>query len=261
VPLLPGETARETEIRAPLSTDDETIDQAMGGELVELARAIGAARGYTLCRCFETPSAPPADVERMFSRCAADESGVWQVANDDRARCITERMARVPGFDELLRCLTKLARVDGLLVASWCREPSPDIVYPPENCVWPPGSDELIAECRDLVFCDDETWGGPPCNGVAECQDLSDESDCYEVSPNTADMLLCGSEILFAFSVCSTLMKSDCAYEQDPPMCDAAREYKFLCFDGSEVDTSSVCDRVEDCPDGRDESLCLRSEE
>jgi hypothetical protein len=259
MPTIPGENPRESEILAPLYVDDETIDRLTGGELVELTQAMGAARGYLNCRCARSPTEPPADPESMFESCGFDESATWMVATETRARCITERMAEVSGFEEHVRCEAKRARVFGLKEAGMCWRPGSEREpYPAIDCPVPAGGKELIDECINLELCQDGSWGGPPCDGVADCEDLSDEVDCFDYGGR--DSLLCGPELVSAEKVC-WVGASDCAYEQEPAMCDAAREDSFLCSDGGEVSSSVVCDRVADCPDGRDESLCLRSEE
>jgi hypothetical protein len=251
---VPGESERETELLAPLFTDDETIAQASGEELVELANAIGMARGYAMCRCAFSPNGPPDDIDEMLRNCAAEESGVPSVSSEDRARCITEHLGEVEGLEEHLRCYARRARPLGALELTVCETGMRPEWPPLEECTPSPAIDSLIIECASSYYCADGSRViGGRCNAIADCPDLSDEMSCLEDSGH--DLLICGNEIWHPQGFC---LHSMCGLTSEPPMCDTMRPDRFLCEDDSDVDVNVVCDRVNDCPDGHDEAHCLR---
>jgi hypothetical protein len=188
--------------------------------------------------------------------CGFGESAAWMVATDGRARCITEGMAEVPGFEDYLRCRARFARTAALGEIGSCWQ---DMEFPTLiDCTWPPGGEELAGECINAEICRDGSLGGARCNRTVECGDFSDEIDCYEDVGR--DSVLCGSELFNPATMCFP-SASGCTRTTEPPLCDPASEYGFLCEDGSVVGTDVVCDRVKDCPDGRDESVCFRTGE
>ena len=115
------------------------------------------------------------------------------------------------------------------------------------------GADDTLLECDSTVYCEDETVvRGHRCDSTAECEDISDERNCYDLTGQ--DQLTCDGEILGVFDFCY----SDCGAMTTPPVCDPERPGQFLCTDGADLPTVSVCDRIEDCADGADEAHCLR---
>nr|AEK99382.1 lipoprotein receptor [Callinectes sapidus] len=93
------------------------------------------------------------------------------------------------------------------------------------------------------------------CDGVADCPDASDELGCTSGCP--PDEMLCGDG-----SCVSSLYNcdgfSDCVDGSDeidcPPKCSLYD--KFQCEDGSCVVWTAVCDGILDCPDSSDENNC-----
>jgi hypothetical protein len=208
-----------------------------------------------MCRCAFTPAAPPDDVAQLMQNCGLDESATRLVATDAQAVCIGERMGQVPGMEEYLRCLAKRARALAWLEASICwTRMRPEVTSVPE-CNDPAGAESLSFACQQTVLCADGSLvDGYLCDEEGQCPELSDERDCYDYRGH--DQIDCGDQLVSPgffcgdeFSSCDTI---------EPPICDLSRPGRFLCGDGSEVSSQSVCDRVSDCPNDRDENLCLR---
>ena len=167
-----------------------------------------------MCRCALSPDAPPADVEEIFEGCAFGESTAWMVATDGRARCITERMSEVPGYDDYLRCRARLGRRYGLQEIASCWQG--DMSLPtPGDCTLPPGGEGLESGCIDAEICRDGSLGGPRCDTIGDCRDFSDEVDCYDYDGH--DLVRCGSELLSPNTMCFT-GASECAHTAEPPL-------------------------------------------
>jgi hypothetical protein len=252
---VPEQNEQETEIVSALATDDEALDAATGDDLIALTRALGAARGYLMCRCAFTPAAPPEDVAQLMQTCGVDETATRMLATDAQAVCIGQRMGQVSGMEEYLRCLAKRARALAWFEASICwTRMRPEVNSVPE-CNAPAGADLLGHVCQQTVLCADGSLvDGYLCDDEGQCPDLSDERDCYEYRGH--DQLDCGDQLVSPVYFCEDEFSSCDTIE--PPICDLSRPGRFLCGDGSEVSSQSVCDRVSDCPNDRDENLCLR---
>jgi hypothetical protein len=249
---LPNENEREQEILAPLATDDATIDTADGSELVELADAVGVARGYAMCRCARSPTMPPEDIDAELE-CARAETGLFFLMTPDQARCIEDGMAGVPGFAEHLRCLVKYIRNDGVNWAKTCMDPGTAAPPLPFSCTPSPEVEALAEECRSSVYCADDTRiRGFRCDSTFDCTDQSDELGCFEERGH--DWFWCDGELEYPPYVCV----GDCGLAKVPPVCDGTRMDVYLCNDGAEVNVTVVCDRALDCPDGSDERYCVK---
>jgi hypothetical protein len=253
IPDLPGASDREREILAPLATDDATLDATSGGDLIELALAVGAARGYTMCRCVQSPTMPPADIEQMLRSCAAEESGIRELSRPDEARCIEEGMATLPAAEEYLRCRIKQIRDD---VPNWvnrCSDPDAPWI-PPESCTASPETTMLLQQCQFVVYCGDGTRvSGSRCDRDLNCSDQSDELGCFETTGY--DWFWCDPDLVGPWEVCGD---GACGLEKTPPVCDPDRPNVYLCNDGGEVSVESICNRESDCPDGSDERYCFK---
>jgi hypothetical protein len=253
IPDLPGASDREREILAPLATDDATIDATSGGDLIELARAVGAARGYTMCRCSQSPSMPPADVEQVLSSCGVEESGFHELSRPDASRCVEEGMAVLPAVEEYLRCRIKWIRDDSSQWASQCE--TPGVPWKPaEYCTASPETATLLQQCELVVYCEDDTRvSGSRCDRDLDCSDQSDELACFEIVGH--DWFWCDPELVSPWEVCRNVT---CGLAKTPPVCDPDRPDVYLCNDGAEVSVESVCNRESDCPDGSDERYCFK---
>jgi hypothetical protein len=253
VPELPGANDREREILAPLATDDATIDAATGGDLIALGRAIGAARGYAMCRCAHSPDMPPADVEELLRGCASDETGLRELARPDEARCIEEGVVVLPAAADYLRCRIKLVRDDAPQWVSRCSDP--DFPWVPTGTCMPSAEAEMLFQrCWGALYCaDGASVQGGRCDGTLECSDQSDELGCF--AHVGYDWFWCESELMHPFDVCR---EGTCGIEKTPPVCDPGRPSVYLCDDRSEVSVELVCNRAADCPDGSDERYCFK---
>ncbi len=251
VTKIPNPSEREKEVLAPLGTDDATIDAASGTDLTALARPVGTARGYAICRCALSPTMPPGD-ELLVEQCAAEETGIRFLTRPDQARCIEEGMAGVPGFEEYLRCLTKWARDDGLAWELVCT--NPDHVPVSNTCERSVEASSLIDGCAFVTYCADGTRvSGSRCDQAIQCVDQSDELGCFEVWGK--DWFWCDGELMTPSDVCRF---GTCGLEKMPPVCDPMRPDRYLCNDGGEVGVETVCDRAFDCADGSDERYCVK---
>ena len=251
---IPAQSEEETEIVSVLDTDDETIDAVSGDELIALTRGLGIARGYLMCRCAFSPAAPPEDV-MLVDGCARDENAAAMVATDAQVACIGQRMEQVLGFEDYLRCVAKRARELAWFEASICWTMKRPDVAPAIYCEAPAGADELVFACHQTMLCADGSLvDGQRCDEVAQCPGLFDERDCYDYVGR--DQIECDGQLLSPYFFCADELSSCPTIE--PPICDLSRPRRFLCGDGSDVGSQAVCDRVSDCSDDRDESLCLR---
>jgi hypothetical protein len=252
IPELPGANDREREILAPLATDDATVDATSGAELIALARAVGTARGYAMCRCARSPSMPPEDIEDMLD-CALEENGFRELTRPDEARCIEEGMATVPGAEEYLRCRVKWIRDDGPAWVSTCTNPD-DSRVPGAYCTPSPEAKTFFDECQFSLYCDDGTQiEGIRCDTTLDCSDQSDELACFEIVGR--DWFWCDPELVDPRGICRY---STCGLEKTPPVCDPIRPDVYLCDDGGEVSVDLVCDRARNCDDGSDERYCFK---
>ena len=246
---VPGETPDERDILEPLGTDDATIDAASGSDLVDLAQAIGIARGYAMCRCALSPEGPPEDAVRVM-QCAMAETGADFVQTPDQARCIADRMSEVSGFEGYVRCAARSERDYALDWTEVCASPGSMPEFPP-TCEPPAGAEALIFECGQTIYCPDGARvTGRRCDTLPDCPNLADERNCYELGGR--DLLLCGDALTHPMYLCSQPACATIA------ICDPNGLPRFRCTDGSDIDPYDVCDRVNDCVDGSDETSCLR---
>jgi hypothetical protein len=253
IPELPGASEREREIVAPLGTDDATIDATTGGDLLELGLAIGAARGYAMCRCAWSPDMPPMDVEEVLRGCGGEESGLRELVPKDSARCFEEGMASLPAAEAYLRCRIKWSRDDAAKWVDLCSNPEVQPV-PAEFCEASPETQRLLDDCQFAVYCADGVRvEGRRCDFGIDCADQSDELGCFETSGR--DWFWCDPELEHPSVVCHS---NTCGLEKTPPVCDPDRPNVYLCDDRSEVSVESVCNRASDCPDGSDERYCFK---
>jgi hypothetical protein len=253
-PDIPGATDREREILAPLGADDATLEATSGDELIELARAIGLARGYAMCRCAQTPDMPPENLEEMLG-CAEAEAYVWSVIRPNQSRCVEEGRSQIPGFDAALRCHVAAARDDGNSWLSTCFTPGTPAPLPPRTCTEPPELTTLIDECQSVTYCaNDERVNGARCDQVVQCPDQSDELGCFDALGH--DWFWCDPELVDPRNLCEA--RIGCGLEKEPPVCDPMRIDSYLCNDGGVVSTDRVCDRTADCDDGSDERYCFK---
>jgi hypothetical protein len=251
-PELPAESTREREILAPLATSDGAIDGANGDELFELARAIGLANGYALCRCGLSPSMPPADIEDVLRTCAS-VAAVGFLLDPDESRCLEDGAADVPGFFDHLRCWSKSTRDHAFHWARRCTEPEFE-VPPAFPCEPSPEVDEFKNACRLTIYCADDTpIQGFRCDQRFDCSDQSDEHGCFE--SGGYDWFWCDPELVYPPDLCRA---GTCGLEKEPPVCDPMQPDSYLCDDRSVVSSNVVCDRNFDCPDNSDERYCVK---
>jgi hypothetical protein len=258
--LVPGETAEESALLQPLFEDDSTIESASGDALIELAKQVGLARGYALCRCAISPDQAPESSTDLIA-CAREESGqLGRTLNQDTARCLSEALAADPALEPALRCDLRWAMSDGREWLRVCWEPRPDgtvgskPVADNPNC---PRTEELstvVLTCGFVIYCTDGTRvEGSRCNGTFECNDGLDEHACFEVRGR--DMIQCGDHVEDPSIVCRS---GACADSEFARWCDPLRPDRLLCGDGTDVSGDVVCDRVDDCAERTDERYCLR---
>ena len=250
--VIPDE--HEAEVLTPLWVDEGLLSATSGPQLVDLVQAIGFARGYALCRCSLSPNEPPEDVEALRA-CAEAEAGILGlVTGDDRKRCVSEEMDKVPGLEAYLRCIADLSQVSGLEWLELCTDiqtnvapAEPPTCEPPTNYYW------LTMECGQPFYCADGTRvSGSRCSGQAQCPDNSDEASCFDETGH--DQVVCNDTIEFAQNFC--FLK--CAANAESVTCLPDRTDVIVCRDGTELEVAVLCDRKDDCPEGEDEKLCLR---
>ena len=236
----------------PLAIDDETIDQAAGAALLDLARKVSLARGYAICDCLlpNLPNPPVLSADALEG-CAEAESAVVSLFDPTQARCILEQSQAVPGFDAYLRCRTKGARDLGRAYAS-C--PDGGMLSLTDAGVYcdpttaPQGAIDLISGqlCKRSFYCADGTFTMTGrCDQKLDCPDGADERGCRE--------FVCGDVLVSAALECDP---ENCPPTLPHPFCVASDPSRFLCDDGTEVDISLVCDGNPDCANGRDEQYC-----
>lgn len=250
--VIPDE--HEAEVLTPLWVDAGLLSATSGPQLVDLVQAIGFARGYALCRCSSSPSEAPEDVEALRG-CAEAEAGILSlVTGDDRKRCVSEEMDKVPGLEDYLRCVADLSQQSGLEWLELCTDiqtnvapVEPPTCEPPTNYYW------LTTVCGQPYYCADGTRvSGSRCSGMAQCPDNSDELSCFDETGH--DQLMCNGAIEFAQNFCF----SKCAASAESVTCLPDRTDVIVCRDGTELESGVLCDRKDDCAEGEDEKLCLR---
>lgn len=240
-----GGAATFSGVFAPLGIDDATLDAASGEELLRLAMGIGYARGYTVCTC--NPLSPLSGDD--LDVCARAESGFNRWFDVARARCLLEEAAKVPGFDDALRCRARALRAEGRSYADCAvAEPGhlPPVVDAP-SCDSSAGDALLGGQaCGEAFFCADGTLlRSGQCDQKRDCADSSDERGCRE--------LVCGDQLIDHLSICDP---EACPQAFDPPLC-AASPWIFDCADQTQVTADVLCDGVKDCATGRDEQYCF----
>lgn len=254
VPELPGQSAEEAQFLDALRWDDGVFADLDGLELLEAARAIGRARGYVLCRCIYSPDQAPSGEEfDHITGCAIAESTFFQLEDDETLRCVTEDFATVPGLAEYLRCHASNTREQTRAKVS-CEDPTEASGLDLPECERPPGIDGLFQNCGQSLYCQDGTRVvGGRCSGVSECPDDWDERGCFEEEGQ--DFIACGGVTFAPAQLCTIDEGCD---DHGRMLCDLERYDVFLCADGAEIEIERACDRVDDCTDGSDESVCLR---
>jgi hypothetical protein len=244
VPWSGGGGAR-AEALAPLGTDDATLDQASGAELLELAIDIGYAHGYALCTCRAALPFPDSEL----GRCAEAESGFETFLEPARARCLLERSRSVPDFDELLRCRARLLRARGRNMALCPDDVAPGLgPEPVPTCEEPVELEELLngGHCYNAFVCDDDTLlQDARCDRELDCPDGEDERGCGSI--------MCGDVLLDRFDACDSVP----CQTIDAPLCTLEGGARVFCDDGEDLPLDKLCDGAEDCATGRDERYCF----
>jgi hypothetical protein len=244
VPWSGGSGAR-AEALEPLGTDDATLDQASGAELLELAIDIGYAHGYALCTCRPALLFPDSEL----GRCAEAESGFDRFMDPARARCLLESSSSVPDFDEQLRCRARVLRARGRNMAL-CPDDAPPGMGPEPvpTCEETIELDELLngGQCLNAFICDDDTLlEDARCDRELECPDGEDERGCGNI--------ICGDVLLDSFDACDSVP----CQAIDAPLCTLEGGARLFCGDGEDRPLDELCDGAEDCATGRDERYCF----
>jgi Low-density lipoprotein receptor domain class A len=240
----------------PLWTPSASIEQATGSELIELALDVGLARGLANCLCNGSQAKTP----EFFNSCAPAET--WLYFSVDAAtqkKCLAEGLNEVPGVDDLLRCESYQSQKSGFYELGQClgedaaREAA---ARPAVECEPLPAAREFVQFCSHLVhYCADGTRvKGYRCDAQVDCEDSSDEFNCFEVDGH--DIVDCGDYLIQNRALC-LLALGPCLLADGTSVCNFETP-QFRCKDGVEIPTDLVCDRKEDCADGTDEQLCLR---
>jgi suppressor of tumorigenicity protein 14 len=248
--------AASSDALAALAIDDQTIDGASGAALLDLARAIGHAKGLAICECLPpnmNPPNPPLSGDAL-EQCAQAESNALPLFDPAQALCVLEQSQAIPGFDEFLRCRLKGTREVGLSFAPCAEGKATGQVLdaglsnPVCDITPPPGAVELLADaCSRAFLCNDGTLTMTGrCDAKLDCPDGADEHGCRE--------LTCGDTIVNYQFVCDP---QSCPASFTPPICVPGDLSRFLCGDGTDVSILVVCDGTKDCANGRDEQYCL----
>ncbi len=242
-----GGKGGEPSVLAPLDTDDATLDQARGAELIELALRIGYAHGYALCSC----ASPFPIAEEQLPACAEAESRFPRLFDSAVRQCVIERASEVPGFVDALRCPLRNLRSFGRNFAA-CPQGQDTRgagSEPISTCATDEATQRLInAEgCESAFWCDDGTLiHEGRCDQTRDCDDSSDERGCGDVQ--------CGDELVDRYEACVPELCG--AFE--PPLCTSSDgRFSVLCGDGTTLGVDKLCDGRQDCATGRDEQYCL----
>ncbi|HEY7370657.1 MAG TPA: hypothetical protein VIF57_00670, partial [Polyangia bacterium] len=229
------------------ATTDATIDQATGAQLFDLARNISYAQGWAECTCL-IPNSQILSPDALDS-CARAEAGLRALFDPNQSRCILDQSRSVPGFDNYLRCRTKLLRDVGSDYAECAMgtntRPGPGF----NTCTASSTAQNLLAGvgCESAFYCAGGT--GPMagrCDLAVDCADGADEHGCGE--------FVCGDRLVAPGSVCDP---TACPYTFMPPQCAPGDPTRFLCGDGTDTSVLDVCDGATDCVNGRDEQYCF----
>ena len=215
-------------------------------------RALGAfweaafGRGFSSCECVDQITGDALYV------CAASETGPAKVLQRYGSRpCFIEVTDRNEEVRNYVECLTTwLTAVAACERQSCAVGTAPDCENVGVPC--PPlsaGAEDEWLGCQSAYTCDgiraDDLW----CNGMFECPDQSDETECSVPSA------ICDDHIhLFPLQqACDG--REDCPDGSDEHSCGGADHHSVVCSDGTGT-SPRLCDGQVDCADGSDEARC-----
>ena len=237
--------ATRASILAPLAATDTTIDQATGAELFKLALGIGYAYGYAMCTCLLDIALSAEAIDG----CARAEAVFTALLHPMQARCILDRSREVPGFDEYLRCRTKLVRdvAPGYVECAMGTSTIPPPI--PGPCDASDSVKSLLggAGCEAAFYCADGRFTQKGrCDFTFDCSDRADERGCGH--------FICGEKLIDPELAC---IPEYCPDTFTLPLCLPNNPLLFLCGDGTGTPIANLCNGVKNCLDGRDEAYCF----